>query len=242
MKCLVFNVDCGTLAKGIGVAVMAITLFIGSVYLILTAVLGRWLGYLVLMVSLSGWMILFSALWFFGFWSQGLETPTNLGPRGSEPAWIVLQGGLTAAGATYQTFEAYPGKPWAAPTEEQSADEQSVTGTAQTFLADQANSELGIEETDPTAVTTTQFTVDSIRFATDGNTPLAVVQAHFANGGPLLTLSMYHDGGSVPRYSLMFMAGSILLFVIHLPLLDRAEKKRKEFLTGGSAPPWYGPA
>ena len=24
--------------------------------------------------------------------------------------------------------------------------------------------------------------------------------------------------------------------------LDRAEKKRKEFLTGGNAPPWYGPA
>ncbi len=40
----------------------------------------------------------------------------------------------------------------------------------------------------------------------------------------------------------MFMAASILLFLIHLPLLDRAEKRRKAFLTGGSAPAWYGPA
>ena len=44
-----------------------------------------------------------------------------------------------------------------------------------------------------------------------------------------------------PRYSYMFLVGSVILFVIHLPLLDTAERKRKEFLTG-SAPPWYGPA
>ena len=95
-----------------------------------------------------------------------------------------------------------------------------------------------------TAITGTQFTVDRVSFATaeDGKTSLSVVQAHFVGGGPLTTLALYHDSGSVPRYSLMFMAGSLLLFAIHLPLLDRAEKKRKAFLTGGSAPAWYGPA
>ena len=40
----------------------------------------------------------------------------------------------------------------------------------------------------------------------------------------------------------MFLGGSIVLFLLHLPLLDRAEKKRKAFLTGGDQPPWYGPA
>jgi hypothetical protein len=53
---------------------------------------------------------------------------------------------------------------------------------------------------------------------------------------------MYYDSGSIPRYSIMFMAGALILFLLHLPLLDRAEKKRKEFLTGGAAPAWYGPA
>jgi len=83
-----------------------------------------------------------------------------------------------------------------------------------------------------------------VRFATaeDDKTPLAVVQAHYSGGGPLTTLALYHDSGSVPRYSIMFMIGSTLLFLLHLPLLDRAEKKRKKFLTGGSAPAWYGPA
>ena len=50
------------------------------------------------------------------------------------------------------------------------------------------------------------------------------------------------DSGSVERYSWMFLVGSTIAFVVHLPLLDRAERKRKEFLTGGSTPAWYGPA
>ena len=87
-SCLGFAVDCGTLWKGAGVAIMGIILFIGSVYLLLSAILGRTMGYLVLMVSLTGWLAIQSSLWLFGFWSQGIETPTNLGPRGSEPAWI----------------------------------------------------------------------------------------------------------------------------------------------------------
>ena len=68
------------------------------------------------------------------------------------------------------------------------------------------------------------------------------MQSHFTGGGPLWTVSLYHDCGSVPRYSYMFLRGAIILFLIHLPFLDRAEKKRKAFLTGGGAPAWYGPA
>ena len=35
---------------------------------------------------------------------------------------------------------------------------------------------------------------------------------YFIGGGPLITVSLYHDSGSVPRYSYMFLGGSILLF------------------------------
>ena len=40
----------------------------------------------------------------------------------------------------------------------------------------------------------------------------------------------------------MFVIGSVVGLALHVPLLDRAEKKRKDILTGGTAPPWYGPA
>jgi hypothetical protein len=241
-SCLFWAIQCGTLVKGVGVTVAAFLLFVGSVYLMLTFILGRWMGYLVLMVSFAGWMVMFSALWLFGFWSQGLETPTNLGPRGSEPAWVVLEGGLTTAAGQYEAFGQYPSGPWEAATPAQTASIQSVSGAVQSFLAEQANEALGLEPDDPNALTGTQFTIDSISFAPEDGTSLAVVQAHYSGGGPIITVSLYHDSGSVPRYSYMFLVGSIILFLIHLPLLDRAEKKRKAFLTGGSAPAWYGPA
>ena len=46
----------------------------------------------------------------------------------------------------------------------------------------------------------------------------------------------------MPVYAWSFFLSSIVLFVIHVPFLDRAEKSRKEILTGGTAPAWYGPA
>jgi hypothetical protein len=245
-SCLSFAVDCGTLAKGAGVMIAAFVLFVGSVWVLLAAVFGRYLGYLVLAVAFFGWMIIQSALWLFGFWAQGPDTPTNLGPRGSEAAWVVASAGLTAANDTSETFAAYPAAPWE-PADltdpEEAADIQSVQSAATDFLAEQANHELGMTSEDLSALTPTQFSVRSTAFATsDDGTPLAVVTAFYTGGGPQTTVSMYYDGGTVPRYSWMFLIGSTLLFGLHLPLLDRAERKRKEFLTGGTAPPWYGPA
>jgi hypothetical protein len=240
--CLGFGVSCGTLFKGAGVVLAGFVLFIGSVYVLLAAVFGRWMAYLVLMIAFSGWMILLSSLWLFGFWAGGPDTKTNLGPRGSEPAWQVLSAGSTAGNTRYGEFETYPGQPWA-PGDPASPDFQAAQGAATTFLAQQANADLGRDPLGVDALQSTNFTVDSTKFAaaSDG-TPIAVVEAHFTAGGPETVLAMYHNSGSVPRYSAMFLAGSILLFVIHLPLLDRAERSRKAFLTGGSAPPWYGPA
>jgi hypothetical protein len=246
-SCLSFAVDCGTMLKGAGVTIVSLVLFVGSVYVLLTAIFGRWMGYLLMMVAFSGWMIIQSSLWLFGFWSQGPETPTNLGPRGAEPAWLVLEASTTKTSDRYEGFATYPGGAWAVadPADpEHAADLQAAEGAVATFLAEQTNEELGISLEDPTAIAPSQFPLDSLEFATDddGKTKLAVARAHFAGGGPVWTVSLYYDTGSVPRYSYMFLGASIVLFFIHLPLLDRAEKKRKAFLTGGEAPAWYGPA
>ena len=243
-SCLGFAVDCGTIAKGVGVTVMGIILFVGSVYLLLTAILGRWMGFLVLMVCLSGWLVVQSSLWLFGFWSQGIETPTNLGPKGAEPAWIVLDATNSATSDAYTEFGAYPADPWAEPSGvDAEGDTTAIAGKAQVFLAEELNTQLQIEALDPHAIQPTAFLVDDVKVteAADG-TKLAVATAHYVGGGPQWTVSLYLDPGSVPRYSYMFLAGSIIVFLLVLPFLDRAEKKRKEYLTGGNAPAWYGPA
>lgn len=245
-SCLGFAVQCGVMFKGAGIVVAGFLLFIGSVYVLLSAIFGRWMGYALLMTCFSGWLIIQSSLWAFGFWSQGPDTKTNLGPRGPDPAWLVLSAGLTAGSDRFGEFGSFPQKPWATPDksdETQASDALAAEGAATTALSDAANQKLGIDQYSIEAITPSQFTVDSVHFATSGNgTKLSVIQAHFTGGGPETTLSMYFDGGSVPAYSYLFLAVAILLFAVHLPLLGRAEKKRRAFLTGGAQPVWFGPA
>ena len=92
-------------------------------------------------------------------------------------------------------------------------------------------------------VNATDFIVQDVEFATvNGKNHLAGVHAFFNAGGPEITVFDYHDHGDVQIYSVAFLVASVLGFLIHLPLLDRGEARRKEILTGGTAPPWYGPA
>jgi len=244
-SCLGFEMGCETMLKGGLAVIMAFVLFVGSVLIVLAAVFGRRMGYLVLAVSFFGWMIILSSLWTFGFFSQGLDTPVNLGPRGAEPAWVVEAAG-TDPEPVYEAFASYPGGDgWREPgtNDADTSSVQSVTAAAQGFLADEANVDLGKSEHEPGALTTTDFTVQNVEFyATDDGVSLAAAHAFFNDGGPILTVYLRHDSGSVNRYSWMFLIGSTLLFGAHLPFLDRAERTRKEILTGGTAPPWYGPA
>jgi hypothetical protein len=243
-SCVGFEIPCETLLKGGLATVMGFVLFVGSPLLLLAVVFGRWMGYLVLAVGFFGWMLLMAALWTFGFYSQGPDTPVNLGPRGSEPAWVIEAFG-TDPEPVYEQFATYPeGDAWREPgsNDADNSSVQSVTTSAQGFLAERTNEELALEIHDPGAVQTTDFVVQGIRFATSGDVSLAAAEAYFSGGGPRLTLFMRHDSGSVNRYSWMFLIGSAVGLAVHLPLLDRAERSRKEILTGGTAPPWYGPA
>lgn len=244
-SCLSFAVDCGVMLKGVGVVIAGFVLFVGSIYLLLAAVFGRWMGYLVVAVALFGWLAILSGIWLFGFWSQGPETKTNLGPRGPEPAWIVDSAGLTP-GTVHPELASYPSPDLAEPDTTdplQEADVQAAQGAITTYLADEANAELQLDPTAFTSLQPTQFTVDDLRFTTaqDGE-KLGVAQAHFAGGGPSTIVTLHYGGGQVWHYSLMFLIGSLVLLAAHIPLLDRAERTRREFLIGGSAPPWYGPA
>jgi hypothetical protein len=243
-SCLGFEITCETLVKGGLTVITAFVLFVGSVLLVLSAVFGRRLGYLVLAVSFFGWMMVLSSVWTFGFFSQGPETPVDLGPRGTEPAWVVEAAGA-APEPVREEFASYPNADWRAPGDNNAdqASVQSVTSATQGYLAEHANEEIGLDEFDPGAIQTTDFTVQNVEFyATQDGVSLAAAHAFFTDGGPILTVYLRHDSGSVNRYSWMFLIGSTVLFGAHLPFLDRAERRRKEILTGGTAPPWYGPA
>jgi hypothetical protein len=240
-----------TFGEGIAVVACAFILFVGSVYVLLTAVLGLRMGYLVLAVSLFGWMLLLSVLWTFG--APG--TPNNLGPRGTEKHWQVFQAATTDRVKTkYPETLSYPDGRWQSINGATAPSKDTVTSVMQAYLAQQAAAQLdkaGTQVCTATSAPTakcmtfdpTNFVVQDMKFVTSSNgTHLVAAHAFYTLGGPVITVYAYRDQGNVPVYSYSFLGASLLGFLLHLPFLDKAERRRREILTGGTAPPWYGPA
>jgi hypothetical protein len=120
---------------------------------------------------------------------------------------------------------------------------QAAQGAIQAYLAKEANLALGQDPAAFDSIQPTSFVVDDIRFTTDADgNKLAVAQAHYSGGGPNTTVTLHYSTGQVWHYSVIFLLVSLGLLILHIPLLDRAERTRKDFLVGGTAPPWYGPA
>jgi hypothetical protein len=169
---------------------------------------------------------------------------------------------VRVASPRYPIVSKFPGRPWFEPTnlnDPRQASVGTVTTAVQDFLAQRANEQLvkagkekasqatstlgGAEAVGPNAlVQPADFTVTDVAFTTAGHTSLAAAHAVYNGGGPELTVLSYHDSGDVPIYSYLFLAASILGFLVHLPFLDRAERRRKAVLTGGRAPQFLGPA
>jgi hypothetical protein len=246
-----------TFFKGIVVMLCAFVLFVGTVYLLLSAVFGLRMAYLVLAVSFFGWMIIFSSIWVIGQPTFGIlqirGTLSNLGPRGTEAHWQVFAAGTGPVQTKYAETVEYPGGPWEAPTPGLKSSVDSAKSAIQKYLAAQAATvfeDQGQKVCDPAepleencvTIDPTTFVVEDFRFTHHGKTSLVATHAFYQVGGPELTVYAYHDSGNLQVYSWSFFAASMVLFFAHLPLLDRAEKRRKAILTGGTAPPWYGPA
>ena len=224
--------------EGVLVVVMAFVLFVGSLYLLIAAVFGRRMGYLVTATGFFGFMIILSAMWAFGWPS----TPRFKGPKGDLPHWETLAAGSTLRSTSVPEIERYPSGPWKAPQAAGLAPEvEPATLAFQEFLAEEAAAELrqrGVEG----EVTPETFAVTDVRFITADDRPVAVGRAFATTGGPEVLVAGVKDPGSEGLPSYLFLGGSIIGFAVHLPLLDRAEKQRKGIITEGEQAPWRGPA
>ena len=223
---------------GITVLIASMVLFPGTVWLITSAIFGARMGYLISATGFFAFMLILSALWVFG--APG--TPKYLGPKGELPAWVPLAAGQDLTSQTVPLVEDYPAGPWQTAKEAGvTVEEEPATLAFQEFLAEEANAELegaGIEgELEPA-----EFTVEGLRFTEVEERPVAMAVGFATDGGPEVLLFGYKDPGNEPLPSYLFFVGSIIGFVAHLPFLDKAERKRKEILTGGEQPPFRGPA
>jgi hypothetical protein len=227
-----------TFVQGTLVVVMAFLVFGGSIWVLTAAVFGVRMGYLVTATSLFAFMIILSALWVFG--APG--TPRFLGPKGELPTWKPVALGQQLESEAFPAIERYPGGPWEEPVKATTPEVEPVTLAIQAFLAEEATGELRLSGQMDVEVAPEDFTVQDIRFAETDGTRLAAARAFATGGGPEVTVLAYKDPGDEAVPSYLFLAGSVIGFAVHLPFLDRAERKRKEILTGGEQTPWRGPA
>jgi hypothetical protein len=223
--------------EGALTVVAAMVLFVGSVFVLLSAISGARMGYLVTATAFFGFMVILSLIWVLGVPGS---TPPFRGPRGEPPAWVVMAQGPTLSSEEVPVQQ-YPRGPWREPGTALTAEVEPATLAFQEFLAAQANRQLsqeGIQD----RVEPDVFQIEDLRFTSVDGTEYAIGRAFATSGGPEVLVVAHKDPGFVALPSFLFLGVSLLGLLAHLPLLDIAERRRKEILTGGEQKPWLGPA
>jgi hypothetical protein len=216
----------------------SMVLFPGSVWLLTSSVFGTRMGYLISATGFFAFMVILSSLWVFG--APG--TPRYLGPKGDLPAWKAVAAGPELTSSSLPLIEQYPEGPWKTAKEAGLKTELEPASLAfADFLAEEATAELKDHGIDG-EVAPESFTVDHVEFAELKEGPVAMARAFNSQGGPEVLVFGYKDPGNEPVPSYFAFVLSLIGFGAHLPFLDRAERKRKDVLTGGSQPPFRGPA
>jgi hypothetical protein len=225
--------------EGALAVISSFILFVGTVWLLLAAVVGVRMGYLLTAVGFFGFMIVLSFMWAFG--APG--TPRFLGPKGDLPTWVPVEAGVALESRTYPVLGEYPGGKWQDPAGDDAlaAEVDPAALAFAEFLAERATEELHAAGIDA-EISPEDFDVHDVRFTEVDGTRLAAARAFSTTGGPEVVVFGYRDPGDEGFPSFAFLIASILGFVAHLPFLDRAERRRKEILTGGDQAAWRGPA
>jgi hypothetical protein len=229
--------------KGAALVLVAFVFLPGSVWMLLAANFGALKGYLISAIAFFGFMILLSATWAFGL----PGTPALTGPVGKEPSFVQFTADDPAA-ARYTRVRAFMGNAsngWEeAPAETEggqqlSEEDEQLKADLDTakqaalseFIAERnkdvedSSQELDVVNTDAKVFYTIQ----------DGTTLAAVVispKEPPANSGlrtptfsPVAVFA-YQDPGAPALPSYLFLAGSTLLFLLHVWLLSLVERRR----------------
>jgi hypothetical protein len=226
--------------KGIAVVLTAFIFLPGSVYMLLASNFGALKGYLIAATAFFGFLVMLSAVWLFGLPGT---TPLT-GPKGTQPTFKSFTIDDPEAG-TYDSvrdFQGGAGNGWQ-PAPEGEAEEGSPEATLKADLdtARQAAISTLIEETNADVedsseeLDVTNLEAEVFYTIQDGTEVAAIVISPATppegsglqrpNFAPKTTFA-YRDPGSPYLPSILFLAASVILFVVHLFLLGLAERRR----------------
>lgn len=223
----------------VGIVLTAVTLLIGSIYVLLWGIYGAKVAYLVLGTSLFGFLIILSLIWLVG--APG--TVPGTGPRGTEPAWVAFLPDSEQGQEFRDALEQFP-------------DGWDKIGTKYPGGIDSAGEKDKARETIVAALARlAEFQglpatkTDDWEFRAAGQKPTSPEEAalpaatvgFFQNDTPLLfgaripatdkhrevLVFALRDKGKVFLPAAMFFVVSVVMFATHMTLLARDERRKK---------------
>jgi hypothetical protein len=226
--------------KGIAVVLTAFIFLPGSVYMLLASNFGALKGYLIAATAFFGFLVMLSAVWLFGLPGT---TPLT-GPKGTQPTFksFTINDPEASTYDSVRDFQGGAGNGWQ-PAPEGEFEEGSPEATLKADLdtARQAAISQLIEETNANVedsseeLDVTNLEAEVFYTIQDGTEVAAIVISPATppegsglqrpNFAPKTTFA-YRDPGSPYLPSILFLAGSVILFVVHLFLLGLAERRR----------------
>jgi hypothetical protein len=228
--------------KGILVVVTAFVLLPGSVYMLLATNFGALKGYLIAATAFFGFLILLSATWLFGLPGT---TPLT-GPKGTQPTFkfFTIDDPAASRYDSVRSFQGGAGNGWqeapAAAAGEQGggaqerlkADLDVARQTAVSTLVEETNKDnkdsskdLDAANLDAKAFYTIQDSTEVAAIVISPKTPPAGSGLERPSFAPKTTFA-YRDPGAPFLPSILFLIGSLVLFVVHMLALGLVERRR----------------
>ena len=208
-----------TFVEGVAAVVSAIIIFCGSVWLLLTMVMGARLAYFVTASLFLGFILIMGVVW----------SINPLGPLGEAPQWKPVAIAEQPSEIDFGPASDYPDDPWRAPNQEDAVEtsEAAELGTDAIDYLDGEIQEKNVQSFQAAADATAN--TDSLRFFEQGGEFYGAVRLEplpGKEGTPVITV-MKRDFGNPLGPARSITLGTFLLLGVHLFGLSRAERKAR---------------
>jgi hypothetical protein len=236
--------------KGILVVLTAFVLLPGSVFMLLAANFGALKGYMIAATAFFGFLALLSAVWLFGLPGT---TPLT-GPKGTQPTFksFTLDDPAASKYDSVRSFNGRAGNGWQEAPAGAAAGAQAGGGAQETLQADldvarqtavskliqetnknvkDSSRELDVTNVDAKAFYTIQDGTEVAAIVISPKDPPAGSGLRRPTFAPKATFA-YRDPGAPYLPSILFLAGSLVLFFVHMLGLGLVERRRP---LGGAA-------
>lgn len=203
--------------EGVAAVASAVIVFCGSVWLLLMLVLGARLAYFVTATITLGVLLIMGVVW----------SINQLGPVGELPSWTGIAAADTPAEADFNAASSYPEGPW------QLVNRDDAREAAKAAELESEAGDVLAEAIDDGDVTTFEDAGDALAnpdktaFVEQGGKTYGGVTLENADGDASAVVFASFDPGNPLGPARQITGGIFLLFVLHLFLLSRVEKRAK---------------